>query len=149
LALFGRGLRERGRERRGDQRGCHRRRQDMREHGELVQWDGVPRCTLRCGLQGLDLRGTKTTIVPRWLEAPHDTEQAQQQGEADRSLLLANAQRLEDTQSAGRMRPAVPRDSGEYCARRSVQAGFSENLTEQPDAGDRLSAPIMQSADAR
>jgi len=45
VALFGGGLRERRRERRGYQRGCHRRRQDMLEHGELLHWDGRPRCT--------------------------------------------------------------------------------------------------------
>src|SRR4029079_917015 len=63
--------------------------------------------------------------------------QARRQAEqADRPLLLADAERLEDIDHAGGVRTAVQCDPGKHRARRSVQASLPEHLAEQPDAGD-------------
>ncbi len=123
---------------------CHRRRQDMLEHGELLHWDGRPRCTL-LRFERLDLRRTSLRSFLDGGSAAWPGASAAA-SEADRSLLLADAERLEDIDHAGRMRPAVQRDPGEHRARRSVQAGFPENLAEQPDAGDRRSRRTWRAA---
>ena len=70
-----------------------------------------------------------------------------QGGQADRSLLLADAERLQDFDHAGRVRPAVQFDPGEHFQGRAVQAGLPENLTEQPHAGDRRSGRPGRQAD--
>ena len=60
-------------------------------------------------------------------------------GQADRALLLADAERLQDFDHAGRVQAALHHDPGEHFQGRAVQAGLPENFSEQPHAGDRRS----------
>src|SRR5690348_14948358 len=95
-----------------------------------------------CELRQANLN--EPTIVPRWKEAQHGQTAAQK---ADRPLLLADTERLEDLDHARRMPPAVQSDCGEHRARRSIRAGVPEDIAEQPDAGDRRSQRARRPAD--
>ena len=58
---------------------------------------------------------------------------------ADRTLLLADAERLQDFDHAGGVRAALHHDPGEHIQGRAVQSGFPQDLAQQPHAGDRRS----------
>ena len=72
-------------------------------------------------------------------QAREPGESCQKIAEADRALLLADAERLQDFDHAGRVQAALHHDPGEHFQGRPVHARLPENLAEQPHAGDRRS----------
>ncbi len=68
---------------------------------------------------------------------------------ADRAVFLADAERAKDHGDARRVRASLRHQAGEHRARRSVQAGVSRDLAEQPHARDRRSGWPRRKADLR
>ena len=72
-------------------------------------------------------------------EKPEKPPRAGASASADRALLLADAERLEDFDHAGRMRAALCRAPDRHLQGRAVHAAVSGDLAEQSHAGDRRS----------
>src|SRR5262249_13209015 len=68
-------------------------------------------------------------------------------GQADRSLFLADPERLEDHDHARGVRASLHHRSGRYFQGRSVQAAVPGDLSKQPDAGDHRSPGPGRQAD--
>ena len=85
-------------------------------------------------------RSAKRTTKPaRPSDGQNQSRQAAPRRSADRALLLADAERLEDFHHARRVRPALRRAPDRHFQRRAVLAALSGDLAEQPDSGHRRS----------
>src|SRR5271165_3038887 len=93
----------------------------IRQHAQIVEIQAGSRCEAQCGR-----RKAREAAAA----APYP---------ADRSLLLADAEWLEDLDHARGVRLALCRASGRHFQGRSVLAALSGDLAEQQDTGDRRS----------
>ena len=116
-------------------------RPPLRFAGSRPRSDGVPSKTIARREQGNGAHGeAKFQNVEKDVQEGQDGgEEERRQGEADRPLVLADAERLQDLDHAGGVPAALHPGAGEHRQRRAVQAGVPEDRAQQPDAGDRRS----------
>ena len=92
-------------------------------------------------------RGKSKRPAAKATEGESEIEKVEQIRKADRALLLAHTERLQDFDHAGGVRAALCHEAGEHLQGRAVQSGLPEDLTQQPHAGDHRSAGAGRATD--